>query len=154
GPPGSAPHRGAPEPDRTGAQRRFDGMHRRRARDWLGAAAADAIGQSEDPGRAARLFRSGKRRRAAREADAARPLDGRYSRRRQPAYSPRPPEYRQSLGCAERTHGKSGPRRYQVLRRSGKIVPPALERRNGALGKTGRTAEGNATGRLSQEPYV
>ncbi len=75
-PAGSAPHRGAAQPDRADAARRPGRLHRRRARNRLAAGVAAAIGQRRasspaSPGyfEAARQVRCWKNRRALDRAD-------------------------------------------------------------------------------------
>ena len=54
---GPAPHPGAAEPDRRGAQHRPAGVHRRRAGGRLAAAADPPVGQQRDPAGQAGQFR-------------------------------------------------------------------------------------------------
>ena len=94
---GPASHRGAPEPDRAGALGRSGRVHRRRARDRLAAAGADAVGQLR---RSRRDSPAISRRRASRELleipQLRRPRAGRRARRRQSARPPRSAQHRES----------------------------------------------------------
>ncbi len=134
---GPAPDPGQAQPDRPRAQRRPGGVHRRRTRDRLAAAAAAAVGQCQGAARPAGQLRGGRFRAQAGGADPARSLAGRRARGGQSAHPDRSAQHRRwwprrsRRGCSRsiRRMRRSTPSARPISRSAGSRPWPAGARR-------------------------
>ena len=146
---GSAPHRGAPEPDRAGALGRPRRVHGRRAGGRLAAARADPVGQPEDTGGPAGIFRSGALR------DACWRCRGELDRAQGDVHPAGNPHVhldprniaRVAAALAERM-AELDPGEAAHYRARAKAFLRALAGGDGALGEDGCAAQGHAGRRL------
>jgi hypothetical protein len=147
---GPAPDPGQTQPDRPRAQRRPGGVHRRRARDRLAAAAAAAVRQRQGAAGTAGQSRRCRPGAQARDSRHRGPLARRRSRGRQSAHPDRPAQHRRRRHRAERTAAAAGSGQRGAVREAAGRLQPALAAGDGPLGREGRAAQGHGGGVAAQ----